>query len=33
VRSCRYELHPEEIRLLDYYGGAELVSISEYYSQ
>jgi len=28
----RYELHPEEVRLLDYYGGAQIVPVSEYYA-
>ncbi len=28
----RYELHPEEVRLLDFYGGAQVVPVSEYYS-
>ena len=33
VMLRRYELHPNEIRLLDYYGGAEIVPINEYYRQ
>ena len=29
----RYEMQPEEVRLLDYYGGAHVVPVQKYFSE
>ena len=29
----RYELRPAEIRLLDFYGGAHVVTVAEYFAE
>lgn len=32
ILPCRYELHIKELRLLDWYGGAHLISLQEYFA-